>query len=241
MSAIIKKYYYLAKPGIVRSNALAAAAGFVFASSGAINWGVFAAMLLGLIGIIASGCVFNNYYDRDIDARMERTAKRALVRGTISDAHALIYGTVLGVLGGAVLLLYTNFLTFAVALVGFGVYVLLYTPVKHKHPVALFIGAVAGAVPPVVGYVAVTNTFDWWAVVLFTFLYVWQLVHFMAIAVYRYDEYTAAGVPLYIKERPSDATKQKAKKVFHVSLVVLLLFCAGLVVYSLLTLFKIII
>ncbi len=228
---MVKAYYWLMKPGIVRGNALVAAAGFLFAGAGEVEWLRFFMMVVGISGIIASGCVFNNYFDRNIDARMERTKKRALVRGTISTRNALIYATALGVVGTAALTLYTNTLTVAVALVGWVVYVLVYTPLKHHSPLALFVGAVAGAVPPVVGYVAVTNTLDWYAFILFVVLYAWQIAHFLAIAVYRYDEYTAAGVPLYIRNRPSEAAKERAKKLFHFSLVVLLLFCLVLMLH----------
>lgn len=228
MSTTINAYYWLTKPGIIRGNLLAAAAGFLFASF-TMDWEVFGAMLFGLGCIIASGCVFNNYADRSLDAKMERTQKRALVSGTISTRSALLFASALGLAGVTILFLYTNTLTLAVATAGWVVYVLVYTPLKPRNPIALFAGAVAGAVPPVVGYVAATNTLDWWAVFLFSTLYVWQVVHFMAIAVYRYDEYTAAGVPLYVRTRPSDTAKRRARKVFHASLVVLLLFCLFLI------------
>ncbi len=222
------KYYWLLKPGITRSNVLAAAAGFLFAST-TINWWLFVATMFGIACVIASGCVFNNYMDRALDAKMERTQKRALVRGIISNRAALIYASMLGVVGALTLFLYTNTLTLMVALVGWVVYVLVYTPLKPRNPIALFVGGVAGSIPLVVGYVAATNTLDWYAFILFAVLYVWQIVHFMAIAVYRYDEYTAAGVPLYIRKRPSDAAKQRARKVFYASLFVLLFFCLFLI------------
>lgn len=227
----IKAYYWLVKPGILRSNVLAAAAGFIFGSA-IIDWWLFVATLAGIAGVIASGCVFNNYMDRAIDARMERTKKRALVRGTISNRNALLFATALGVMGAALLFFYTNTLTLAVAAIGWVVYVLIYTPLKPRNPVAVFVGGVAGSVPLVVGYVAATNTLDWYAFMLFAVLYVWQIVHFMAIAVYRYDEYTAAGVPLYVRKRPSDAAKQRARKIFYASLAVLLLFCLFLILHK---------
>ena len=224
----INAYYWLVKPGIIRGNLLAAAAGFLFASL-TIDWLLFVAMLFGLGCIIASGCVFNNYADRAMDAKMERTKKRALVSGAISNQSALLFASLLGVVGVATLFFFTNLLTLVVAVVGWVFYVLIYTPLKPRNPVALFVGAVAGSVPPVVGYAAAANVLDWWAFFLFAALYVWQIAHFMAIAVYRYDEYTAAGVPLYIRKRPSDAAKRRAKQLFYASLVVLLLFCLLLI------------
>ncbi len=228
---MIKTYYHLTKPGIIYGNALVAAAGFLFAAKGSVDWMLFAAMLVGLSLIIASGCVVNNIWDKEIDAKMERTKKRATVTGTISDTNAYIFAALLGLAGTFLLWQYTNNLTFAVAFAGWFVYVCLYTPLKPKSPFALFVGAFAGAVPPVVGYVAVTNSLDWYAWALFIFLYIWQLPHFLAIATYRYTEYAAAGVPLFITKEPTEKAKRWGKKIFRYSLVVLLLFCAALMLH----------
>jgi heme o synthase len=228
MKSFIKSYYRLTKPGIIYGNLLVASAGFIFASAGNVDWTLFFTTLAGLACIIASGCVFNNIYDRNIDARMERTRNRALVVGHISPRSAFLFGSVLGILGVVILYIYSSPLALFMSLIGLVVYVGWYTPLKHKNPAALFVGAVAGAVPPVVGYVAVTNAFDLSAVLLFLALYIWQIGHFLAISVYRYDEYAAAGVPLYIKKSPSPEAKKIAKKLFFYSLVVLLLFCLAL-------------
>lgn len=227
---MINAYYWLAKPGIVYGNALAAIAGFFFASATVIDWPLFLATLAGISLIMASACVFNNVYDSDIDARMERTKGRAIPAEKISPTHALIYGAVLGVLG-IIALLFTNLLAFTVALIGFVVYVFLYTPLKHKNPIALFVGAVAGATPPVVGYTAVTGELNASAVFLFLALFLWQIPHFLAISVFRYDEYKAAGVPLYIKNPPSERAKKLARKIFRASIIVLAVFCVVLIFY----------
>ena len=231
---MIKTYYRLTKPGIIYGNALAAVAGFFFASRGGpINWWLFVATVLGLSLIIASACVLNNYMDRDIDARMERTKNRAMVRGAISDRNALIFAAVLGVMGVVLLAFYSSYTALAAALVAFVVYVALYTPLKPRTPMALFVGAVSGAMPPVVGYTAVTNMLDWYAFALFLALFLWQIPHFLAIATYRYNEYAAAGVPLFIKKEPSDTTKRRAKVIFYCSLVVLLVACGALLLAGL--------
>ncbi len=229
---MIKDYYHLAKPGIIYGNALAATAGFFFGTGGVVEWGVLLAMLFGLSGIIGCGCVLNNIIDREMDARMERTKTRAMVQGSISVVRALMFAAALGALGVALLLIYTNDKALTVALVGLVVYVCLYTPLKSKHPSALFVGAVAGAVPPVVGYAATTGSLDYYALLLFVILYLWQLPHFLAIATYRYDEYQAAGVPLYIKTAPTEAHKKAARKIFRYSLVVLLVLCVAPIVHT---------
>ena len=207
---MIRAYYTLAKPGIVYGNALAALAGFLLASKGEYDWVRFVLMLLGLSAIIASGCVFNNYIDRDIDARMERTKNRALVQAVIAPRNALAYGTILFVLGAAILAFYTNALTLGVACFGFFAYVVLYSLLaKRTTPYATHVGALAGAVPPVVGYCAVTNTFDLGALLLFVILCTWQMVHFFAIALYRSDEYAAAGIPVWPRVYGAASTKRQ--------------------------------
>lgn len=230
----IKQYYRLTKPGIIYGNALMFAAGFFLASWEGIEWQLFFVALLGLSLVMAGACVFNNYADRELDKKMERTRNRSLVTGAISPNAAYIYGMVLSILGFSTLYFFSTYLSFFVALIGFAVYVFLYTPLKPKTSIALYIGAVAGATPPVVGYVAVTDTFDLWALGLFVAIFLWQLPHFIAIATYRYEEYTAAGVPLTLKRAPTEAEKKKAKRIFALSLVVLLLVCLGIALWRLL-------
>ncbi len=97
---MIKDYYTITKPGIIYGNAITFVAGFVLASEGSIDYMLIAVTLLGLSLIVASGCVFNNYIDRDIDGLMERTKKRALVEGRVSLLTTLFYGVALGIIIG---------------------------------------------------------------------------------------------------------------------------------------------
>ena len=226
---MIRTYYELAKPGIIYGNTLTAGAGFFLAGQGVIEWSLLVVMLVGLSFIIASACVFNNYFDRHIDARMERTKNRALVVGHASKTGALLFGLALLLFGTLTLHYYTNILALGVALVGFLVYVFLYTPLKPHTAHALWVGAVAGATPPVVGYTAASGVLDVYAWILFAALFLWQIPHFLAIAVYRFEEYRAAGIPLFISKTPSPETKKKARAVFYASLVVLLLGCLALI------------
>lgn len=221
---MISAYYRLAKPGIVYGNVLVALGGFFYAVGDPIDWTRLGAMALGLGLIIASGCAANNYIDRDIDARMARTKDRPLVTGEISPANAKRFAIALGILGTLTLLFGTNLLATLAALFGLYVYVGLYTPLKRRTRHALFVGAVAGAMPPVVGYVAVANTLDLTVLALFSFLFVWQLGHFIAIAIYCYDDYLAAGIPSFITRPPSPKTTKFAKRTFLFSLIVLLAF-----------------
>ncbi len=221
-------YYELAKPRMVYANVVVAAAAFYFASHGVFNISAPLLTLAGLGCVIASGCVFNNYWDRGIDAAMERTRCRALPMGHVPTNHALVWGSVL-LAAGLSLLALTTFEALMAAVLGWVSYVLLYTPIKHRSAHALFVGAIAGATPPVVGYTAVAGTFDTTALVLFVLLFVWQLPHFVAISIYRAEEYKAAGVPMYVRGPFSQKQKRQAQLVFRLSLVVLLMGCAALV------------
>lgn len=221
-------YFSLTKPRMVLGNAIVAVAAFIFGSYGAIDWVAFCYMFAGLWLVMASACAVNNYYDREIDVHMERTRERALPAGTLQPRRALMFAAVLLVLG-ILLLTQTNFLAVMTAAAGFVAYALLYTPLKHKTGYAFYVGAVSGALPPLVGYAAASGRLDMTAGMLFVFLFVWQLPHFWAIAVYRFDEYAAAGVPLLARRPKNEAARQQARKVFYASLIVLLAFCALLI------------
>jgi protoheme IX farnesyltransferase len=229
MTPAFGNYLSLAKPRMVLGNIVVAMAAFIFASPQIIPWGQFFCMSAGLALIIGSGCAFNNYLDRHIDARMERTKGRALPSGAVSGQGAIVFASVFFA-GGAVLLWYTNLFALGAAVAGFVTYVLFYTPLKHVSGYALFVGAVAGAMPPVVGYAAAAGTIDSTAAILFILLYLWQLPHFIAIAIYRFDEYATAGVPLLVG-RYGERVRGHARATFYASLWVLLLFCAALLIF----------
>jgi heme o synthase len=189
-------YYLLTKPGIIMGNLITFAAGFLLASKGVIDFWLFFATLTGLTFIMASACVFNNYIDRQIDKKMERTKNRALVKGLISGRSAILFAIFLGIFGNLILLHYTNLLSVFVAGIGFFVYVVLYSLWKCRTIYGTAIGSIAGAIPPVVGYCAVSNYFDMGALILFTMLMLWQMPHFFAIAMLHFDDYVAAKIPV---------------------------------------------
>ncbi len=193
---MLKAYYRLTKPGIIYGNILTAAAGFLLGSNGHIHIGRLLAALAGTALVIASACVINNYIDRDIDAKMARTKKRALVRGTITGTQALIYAAVLGVIGFTILHTYTNALTVGVGVVGFIDYVVLYTWSKRHTQLATLIGSISGATPITAGYTAATGAFDAGALLVFIVMVIWQMPHFYAISLFRKDDYAAAHIPV---------------------------------------------
>jgi protoheme IX farnesyltransferase len=204
---MIKAYYYLAKPGIIYGNLITTIAGFLLSSKNShFDSKLFLLTLFGLSLIIGSGCVFNNLADINLDARMDRTKNRALVTGKISKTAAFIYAVILLILG-LIVLSYVNQLTLYIALIGFVVYVLIYTPLKPQSHYATLVGSIAGAVPPVVGYTAVVNRFDLGALLLFLVLVSWQMPHFYSIAIRRQKEYEAANVPVLSLQKGINTTK----------------------------------
>lgn len=236
MNTTLKTYAMLTKPGIIFGNAVTAIAGFCLASKGVISFGLFFAALLGLSLVIASACVWNNYMDRAMDEKMARTRNRALVQGLIPLQNALCFGMALGFLGIGILALFTNLLTVVMAACGFFVYVVLYGLSKYTTSLGTIIGSVAGAIPPVVGYTAVSNCIDLGAVLLFFIVVFWQMPHFYAIAMYRLEDYAAASIPVLPISKGSYTAKVHTLMyvvAFSVSCVLLTL--CGYVGYSCLT------
>lgn len=204
---MIKTYYLLTKPGIIMGNAITAVAGFLLASKGHVDLLLLLKIVVGLSLVIASACVFNNYVDRDLDEKMERTKERALVTGVISGQRACLFAAGLGCIGFLVLAVCTNVLAVIVAFTAFFIYVVLYGFWKRRKTIATLVGSVAGAIPPVVGYVAVSNQIDMGAWLLFSILVLWQMPHFFAIAMYRLEDYKAASVAVLPVVKGIHATK----------------------------------
>lgn len=177
-------------------NVITTAAGFFLASKGLINWSVFLAALVGVILVVASACVFNNYLDREADKKMERTKNRPLVTGLIKGKNAIFFAAFLGVVGVVFLAFFTNTLTAILAVVGFLAYVILYGICKYRTVYGTIIGSISGALPPVIGYAAAANRLDFATFLIFLIVVLWQMPHFYAIAMYRFDDYFAALIPV---------------------------------------------
>lgn len=202
-----KAYYRLAKPGIIYGNLLTAAGGFLLASKGQIDYGLFLAVLAGTALVIASGCVINNYIDRGIDKKMARTRARALVLGLIPARNAIIYGVTLGLLGMLILSLWTNLLVVAIGLAAWFFYVVLYGIAKRRSVHGTLVGTIPGAAALIAGYVAASNRLDMGTLILFLIMVFWQMPHFYAIAMYRFKDYKAAGLPVMPVKKGLDNTK----------------------------------
>ncbi len=197
LHVMIKQYLQVTKPGIIFGNLISVVGGFLLASKGSIDYPLFLATLVGVSLVVASGCVFNNYIDRDIDKKMERTKNRVLVKGLIAPSVTLVYATVLGIAGFALLYIAANPLAMWLAVMGFVVYVGVYSLYMKRHSVyGTLIGSLSGAAPPVIGYCAVTNEFDAGALILLAIFSLWQMPHSYAIAIFRFKDYQAANIPV---------------------------------------------
>ncbi|AIA70099.1 protoheme IX farnesyltransferase [Pectobacterium atrosepticum SCRI1043] len=194
---MIKQYLQVTKPGIIFGNLISVIGGFLLAAQGRIDYPLFLATLVGVSLVVASGCVFNNVIDRDIDKKMERTKNRVLVKGLISLKVTLVYASLLGIAGFALLYVAANPLAMWLAVMGFVVYVGVYSLYMKRHSVyGTLIGSLSGAAPPVIGYCAVSNQFDAGALILLLIFSLWQMPHSYAIAIFRFKDYQAANIPV---------------------------------------------
>ncbi len=229
MSEVIRKYILVAKPGIIFGNLISTAGGFLLASKGAVDVGLLLATLVGVSLVVASGCVFNNYIDRSIDGKMVRTQNRPLASGLMSPQVAMLYAIVLGAAGTALLLIKTNVLCVAIVLIGFAVYAGVYSfYLKRRSVYAILIGSLAGAAPPLAGYCAVTSSLDTAALILFAIFTLWQVPHSYAIAIYSFEDYAAAHIPvLPVVQGIAAAKKQICCYILGFTLVTPLLTLSG--------------
>lgn len=203
----LRAYYRLAKPERTFTNILTALAGYLFASEWHFSWDLLA-LIAGSTLIIGSACVLNNYADRDMDSKMQRTKKRSLVSGEVPVMHAIVYATIMGVVGFWVLA-YTNWLTFAIGAIAFVGYVVLYDLAKRHTVYGTMVGTIPGSASLVAGYTAVIGRLDWTALLLFIVMAAWQMAHFYAIAIYRLADYKAASIPVWPAKKGVPSTKRQ--------------------------------
>ncbi|MCG9239950.1 heme o synthase [Acinetobacter baumannii] len=205
---MLKKYLFLTKPGILFGNFITTLGGFFLAAQGSIDILLLLLTLIGTTLVVASGCVVNNVIDQDIDTKMQRTQNRALVKKTISPTIALVYAFVLGIMGFSILWFGVNGYAFLFAMIGFIVYVGFYSLWTKRTSIhQTVIGSISGASPPVIGYTAVTHQFDVAALLLFLAYVLWQMPHSWAIAIYRFNDYKNAGIPILPVARSIYRTK----------------------------------
>lgn len=209
MSEEIKNYLLVIKPGIVFGNMITAAGGLFLASKGKTEIAALLPILSGISLVVASGCVFNNCIDRNLDRKMVRTRNRVLAQRRMSTKYAVFYASLLGIVGAALLRATANMLSVAIVLSGFAVYVGVYSLYLKRHSIyGTLIGSLAGAAPPLAGYCAVSGAFDLGALILLLIFCLWQMPHCYAIAIFRWHDYAAAKIPvLPVKQAMSGVKK----------------------------------
>ncbi|WP_138754732.1 heme o synthase [Paenibacillus sinopodophylli] len=194
---VLKDLIALTKPRLLQLNVFAALGGFLVASKWDIDFLLLIWALIGSTLTIASATVINNYWDRELDLKMERTKNRALPTGRLKPGMVLSYGILLGIAGLAILFLLVNPLSGWLGILGWFVYIVIYTMwLKRTSTWSTSVGGISGAMPPVIGYCAVTNEVDAGAWILFALLFLWQPAHFWSLAIRRVEEYREAGFPL---------------------------------------------
>jgi protoheme IX farnesyltransferase len=212
-------YYELTKPRMNALVIITTMVGFYMASFGGIDWlGMFHA-LLGTALCAAGASALNHYAERDYDALMPRTRNRPLPTGRLYPAEALWFGVALSVLGGAYLLAFVNVLTALLGVFTILAYVFVYTPMKRRSTLNTVIGAVPGAVPPMMGWTAVTNDISLEAAALFGILFLWQMPHFLAIAIMYRKDYEAGGYKMLPSVDPTLSLTSRMIILYTVALI----------------------
>ncbi len=194
---VIQSYYQLTKPRIILLLLITTAAGMWVAANGEVDPLCLVATIAGGALAAASANTINCLYDSDIDYIMERTRWRPIPSGRVKPRHALLFAIALATLSFTLLTIFANLLAALLAMSGIVFYVLIYTHWLKRHSTQnIVIGGAAGAIPPLVGWAAVTGDLSWGAWILFTIIFLWTPPHFWALAMMIRDDYAAVGVPM---------------------------------------------
>jgi protoheme IX farnesyltransferase len=210
-SHILADFVTLAKPRLNLLVVFTTAAGLYLASPDGVALSVLLHTLMGTALIAGGAAALNQVWERDTDALMRRTRTRPIASGRLRPAQGLMFGLVLSTAGLIELAMGVNLISAGMAALTLGSYVLVYTPLKRRTSLATLVGAIPGALPPVIGWVAATGSLSLPALVLFGISFFWQMPHFLAIAWLYRDEYAAAGIPLLpVLEPDGRSTGQQA-------------------------------
>jgi protoheme IX farnesyltransferase len=186
----------LTKPRVVLMILVTTVVGYYVGLSGAPDYAKLVHLLVGTLLAAGGTLALNQYWERDVDARMERTRVRPLPEGRLAPLEALLFGTAVTVAGLGYLGAFVSSMVLLVTAATTVLYLFAYTPLKLRTPLCTIVGAVPGALPPVTGWVASREAFGIGAWVLFGILFLWQLPHTLAIARLYRDDYARAGVRL---------------------------------------------
>lgn len=189
----ISVYFELTKPRLVFLSLWSVAVGFLLASQGPVNFPLLFKTLAGTLFAAAGSMVLNQYMEIEPDSLMKRTQDRPLPSSRITPPKAFLYGLCLSFFGILILVTNVNLLSAGLAAATSLIYLLIYTPLKKTTPLNTLVGAIPGAIPPLLGWAAARNSLGGGAWILFAILFVWQLPHFFAIAWICREDYERAG------------------------------------------------
>ncbi|MGK0381930.1 MAG: protoheme IX farnesyltransferase [Flavobacteriales bacterium] len=190
-------YYELTKPKVVLLLLLTALVGMCLASDSWISWKILIAGLIGIGFLSSAAAVVNHVVDKEIDSKMARTFNRPVAKGKVSPQKALVFAGLLTVVGYVILELWVNRLTAVLTLAGLLGYAVVYTMyLKRATPQNIVIGGLAGAIPPLLGWTAVTGEIHAHALLLVLIVFIWTPPHFWALAIHREKDYAKAKVPM---------------------------------------------
>lgn len=199
---VLKQYVQLTKPRIALLIVISTAVGYCYGVGSRFNFVTFLHALVGTTLLAAGAATLNQWSERNWDALMNRTKSRPIPAGTVRARDALMFGVATTLVGVAELSIFCNWLAAGLgALTSVG-YVLVYTPLKRKHPLCTTVGALPGAMPPLIGFAAASSRLGIDAWVLFSILFLWQFPHFHAIAWMYREDYERAGVKMLAVARP---------------------------------------
>jgi len=188
MTGVISDYIALTKPRLTLMVLLSSAVGFYLAASAAVDLWLFVVTLFGTALVASGSMALNQWMERETDVKMVRTQNRPIPAGRIEPDKALVFGSLASLLGFLILVLFVNVISAIVAFATWAAYLFAYTPLKSRSSLCTIVGAVPGALPPVIGWAAVTGNINFHAFLLFLVIFFWQMPHFLAIAwMYRED------------------------------------------------------
>jgi len=191
-----RAYLQMLKPRLSMLVAFSSVFGYVLGNTGSLNSGIVAALFFGGFLVSGSAVIINQILEKDLDALMKRTMNRPLPLNILSIAEAKIWAALTGVVGLVMLWLVTNPLTVVLSFASLVLYAFVYTPLKRVGPIAVFVGAIPGALPPLLGWVAATGELSYLAFVIFGIQFIWQFPHFWSIAWVADEDYKKAGFRL---------------------------------------------
>jgi len=216
----VADFVELAKPRITGLVLVTTLVGFYMGSRDGVRWALLLQTIIGTALVAGGASALNQYIERDLDARMLRTRNRPLPDGRVSPAEALAFSSFVSAVGTAYLMFFVNVLTGVLGLLTLFAYIFLYTPLKTRTTLCTLVGAVPGAIPPVMGWTAATGAVNNPTIALFAILFLWQMPHFFSIAWIFTEDYARGG---FVVHRSGESTGRQ-----------IVLFCCALIPVSLL-------